>query len=164
MLCRMKRNSLPAIEAVTLQLSLLLLLLCATASAFSQARAPASGDESTIKHIDKQFHQAFLDADTKKLQELLASNFIWMHGDGELWSKDRLVEEFRSGKLRYRRDETDRTKVILYDGAAIVVGHNLRQYDKGEPFEFEYTTTYVKQAGQWRVGVFHSSYCACAKP
>jgi hypothetical protein len=162
MLCRMNRHNLPTTNLAA-QLAFVLLVFGATASSYSQARVPASGDEATIQQMEGEFHQAFLAADTTMLGKLLAADFVWMHGDGELWNKDRLINEFKSGGLRYRRDEIERIKVIMYNGAAIVVAHDTRQYDVGEPFQFEYTTTYVKQAGRWRIAVFHSSYCACAK-
>jgi hypothetical protein len=119
-------------------------------------------DSEAVRRAETRFHQAFVAADTKGLDALLISDFVWMHGDGEIWSKQQLLERFRSGKLSYKRDEIDNVKITLYDSAAIVVGHDARERGTGERLEFNYTTTYVKQNGEWRVAVFHSSHCPCA--
>ena len=96
-----------------------------------------------------------------KTLALLTSEFVWMHGTGEVATKEQLIESFRTGRSSYRRDDIDSVNVTLYGEAAVVVGHNVRQLGSGEVLEFRYTTTYVKQDGSWRIAVFHSSHCPC---
>jgi len=124
----------------------------------SQAKA-----EKAVRQAEDRFHQAFVSADTKILDTLLTADFVWMHGDGAMWTKPELIEKFRSRKLSYTRDEIDNVKVTVYGATAVVMGHDARVRDTGETLDYNYTTTYVKQKGQWRVAVFHSSYCPCAQ-
>jgi len=119
--------------------------------------------EPAVRQAENRFHQAFITADTKTLDSLLTADFVWMHGDGAKWSKPELIERFRSGKLSYTRDEIDNVKVTLYGATAVVTGHDVRVRSTGETLDYNYTTTYVRQNGHWRVAVFHSSYCACAQ-
>ena len=118
-------------------------------------------DADQVRQTESKFHQAFVTADTKELEALLTSEFVWMHGTGEVATKEQLIESFRTGRSSYRRDDIDSVNVTLYGEAAVVVGHNVRQLGSGEVLEFRYTTTYVKQDGSWRIAVFHSSHCPC---
>jgi hypothetical protein len=132
----------------------------------SQAQSVNSQTEPTevsraVRQVESRFHQAFVDADTKVFEALLTRDFVWMHGTGEIATKPQLIESFRSGKARYKRDDIDNVKVTLYGSAAVVVGHNVRELGTGEVLDFNYTTTYVKQDGNWQIAVFHSSHCSC---
>ena len=144
----------------------IVLLACALSVSFpiAMAQEASQADSQAVLKVESQFHRAFLAADIKALDRLLTSEFVWMHGDGMVWTKPQLIEKFRSGKLAYKRDDTDSVKVIMYGAAAVVVGHDNRQYSSGEAIDFNYTTTYVKQDSAWRVAVFHSTHCPCAKP
>jgi hypothetical protein len=143
----------------------MLLLACILSVGLPLATGQQALDDATaVLQAERGFHRAFLAADTNTLDTLLTAEFVWMHGDGAVWTKPKLLDEFRSGKLSYKRDDTDNVKVTTYGPrAAVVVGHDVRQYGTGEAFDFNYTTTYVKQSGAWRVAVFHSSHCPCAK-
>jgi hypothetical protein len=146
-------------------LRIVLIMLVAGLGA-SQANPAESqtrrNDQATaIRQVESRFHRAFVDADTKAFDALLTSDFVWMHGTGEIATKAQLIESFRSGKARYKRDDIDKVKVTLYGSAAVVVGHNVRELGTGEVLEFNYTTTYVHQGGNWRIAVFHSSHCPC---
>jgi hypothetical protein len=146
-----------------MKLVLLLILLVAFENPFPAARAHDGQNDTTneIQRIEARFHRAFVDADVKTFEALLTDEFVWMHGTGEIATKPQLIESFRSGKARYKRDDIDNLKVTLYGSAAVVVGHNVRELGTGEILDFNYTTTYVKQGGDWRVAVFHSSHCPC---
>ena len=143
----------------------IVLLACVLAANLPPAigQEARQADAQAVLSAENEFHRAFLAADTKTLDTLLTSEFVWMHGDGMVWTKPQLLEQFRSGKLGYKRDDTDSVKVTMYGSAAVVVRHDSRQYSTGEAIDFNYTTTYVKQNGAWRVAVFHSTHCPCAK-
>jgi len=119
-------------------------------------------DSEAVRQAELRFHQAFVASDTKTLDALLTPDFVWMHGDGAIWPKQQLLEQLRSGKLSYKRDEVDNLKITAYGSTAIVVGHDAREYGNGETLDYNYTTTYVKQNGEWHVALFHSSHCPCA--
>ncbi|HYA24457.1 MAG TPA: nuclear transport factor 2 family protein [Terriglobales bacterium] len=133
-------------------------------STFAEGQQPSTDDSEAVRRAEARFHQAFVAADTKTLDALLTPDFVWMHGDGAIWPKAQLLDELRSGKLSYKRDEIDGVKITVYGATAIVVGHDERQYGNGESLDFNYTMTYAKQNGEWRVAVFHSSHCPCAQP
>ena len=149
------------------ELTIIIFLACTLLIGLSLAtgqQPQQANDTTAVLQAESRFHRAFVAADTKTLDAFLTEQFIWMHGDGAVWTKPELLEKFRSGKLSYKRDDIDNVKVNLYGTtAAVVFGHDARQYGTGEALDFNYTTTYVKQDGQWRVAVFHSSHCPCAK-
>jgi hypothetical protein len=147
-------------QVARLTVALLLLFGCCEV-AFTQGQAAPTNDSDAVRQTEKRFHQAFVAADTKAFDALLTHEFVWMHGTGEVATKQQLIESFRSGKASYKRDEIDNIKVTLYGTAAVVVGHNVRQLGRGEVLDFNYTTTYVRQDGEWRIAVFHSSHCPC---
>ncbi|SPF48263.1 hypothetical protein SBA1_820065 [Candidatus Sulfotelmatobacter kueseliae] len=134
-------------------------------AAVALAVGQAPGDDSeAVRQVESRFHQAFVAGDAKTLDALLTPDFVWMHGDGAVWPKQQLLDLIRSGKLNYKRDEIDSVKIALYGSAAVVVGHDARERDTGEKLDYNYTTTYVKQSGEWHIALYHSSHCPCAKP
>jgi hypothetical protein len=126
------------------------------------AQSARSDSSEAVLQLENRFHEAFLAGDTKTFDVLLASDFVWMHGTGDVWTKGMLIEQFRSGKANYKEDRIDSVKVTMYKSTAVVVGHDVRRSATGDLFDFNYTTTYVKQNGEWRVALFHTSYCPCA--
>jgi hypothetical protein len=140
---------------------LIFFLVFCSVGATRQTRAEPSDASSTVRQIEARFHQAFVNGDTKEFETLLTREFVWMHGTGEIASKQQLIESFRSGKSRYKRDEIDNVKITLYNAGAVVVGHDVRELGTGEVLDFNYTTTYVKEGEAWQIAVFHSSHCPC---
>lgn len=137
-------------------------LLAAAQTSPSTGGSTSSKDEEAVRAAEQRFHRDFVQGDIKDLDALLTPEFVWMHGNGKVGVKEGLLDALGTGRLKYRQDEITNLRVTLYGDAAVVVGHDVRQYATGDPFQFEYTAAYVKQNGQWKVAMFHSALCPCA--
>jgi len=97
---------------------------------------------------------------------LTDQSFIWTHRDGKQQSKRQLLDELRSGQLKYSKLETSDVTVTVNDDTAVVRGASPRQRSAfpgstgsgdANPFTVFYTLTFVKKGGD-------STKCLCASP
>lgn len=131
-------------------------------------RVPRS-DADAAKEVaasEAAFQQAILGADIKKLESLLDDTFIWTHGTGEQMTRQHLLDELSSGRLKYSKLETNNVKVSVYGDTGVVRGVSARQRlrfpgDNGSgdasPFTAFYTLTFVNRGGDWKAVAMHSS-------
>jgi hypothetical protein len=112
------------------------------------------------------FHQALFSADLKTLDALADESFIWTYRDGRQATKQQLLDELRSGQLKYSKLETSNVTVAVYDESAVVRGTSLRQRNvvpgstgSGDVSAFTafYTMTFINRGGDWRAVAIHTS-------
>jgi hypothetical protein len=138
------------------------------AVAWQATKVPRQEDESKkeVAAAENAFHQAVLAADAKKLESLLDETFIWIHRTSEQMTRQQLLEELRSGQLKYSQLETKNVKVAIYGDAAVVRGESLRQRSSfpgaeksGDPSPFTalYTLAFVNKDGDWKAVAMHST-------
>jgi len=131
-------------------------------------RIPRSADEAKkeVAEAESAFHRAVLAADTKTIESLTDESFIWTHRTGEQMTRQQLLDEISSGRLKYSKLETNKVSVSVYGDSAVVRGVSPRQRssipetpgtgDPG-PLTVFYTLTFVNRGGAWRAVAMHSS-------
>lgn len=131
-------------------------------------RVPRS-DEDAAKAVaatESAFHQALLSADTAKLGSILDDTFVWTHSTGEQMTRQQLLDELKTGALKYSKLETNNVKVSVYGDTGLVRGVSRRQRlrfpgDNGagdaSSFTVSYTLTFVNKSGEWKAVAMHSS-------
>lgn len=134
-----------------------------------QATRVPRTDADTVKEVaaaEAAFHQAALAADVKKLESFLDDTFIWTHSTGEQMTRQQLLDELASGRLKYSKLETNNVKVSVYGDTGVVRGVSPRQRsrfpgDNGSgdatPFTAFYTLTFVNKGGVWKAVAMHTS-------
>jgi hypothetical protein len=75
-----------------------------------------------VAAIEGGFHQALLAADLGKLESLLDETFIWTHDTGQRKSRQQLLDDVKSGRLRYSKLETNSVRVSIYGDTGVVRG------------------------------------------
>jgi ketosteroid isomerase-like protein len=131
-------------------------------------RVPRSDEDSQkeIAAMEGGFHQALLAADVGKLESLLDETFIWTHDTGVQKTRPQLLDDLKSGRLKYSKIETNSVRVSIYNDTGVVRGVSLRQYSPNSgangsanttPFTIFYTLTFVNRGGDWKVVAMHSS-------
>jgi hypothetical protein len=77
-----------------------------------------------------------------------------------------LLDELRSGQLKYSKLETNNVTVSVHDDTAVVRGVSLRQRSAvpgstgagdADPFTAFYTLTFVNKGGDWKAVAMHAS-------
>ena len=138
------------------------------AVAWQATKVPRQEDESKkeVAAAENAFHQAVLAADAKKLESLLDETFTWTDRTGEQTTRQQLLDELRSGQLKYSKLETSHLKMNVYGDAAVVRGESLRQRSSfpgaeksGDPSPFTafYTLTFVNKDNDWKAVAMHST-------
>ena len=134
-------------------------------------RMPRSMEEAEeakkeVAAVQAAFHQAMLAADLKTLETLADESFIWTHRDGKQAPRRQLLDELRSGQLKYSKLETNNVTVSVHDDTAVVRGASLRQRSAfpesngagdADPFTAFYTLTFVNKGGDWKAVAMHTS-------
>lgn len=73
----------------------------------------------------RQMQDAMVAADTRRLQPLLAENFILVHMTGYPQPRDEWLAQIDSGRMRYLRSFEEEVRVTsVYDSCAALRGRN----------------------------------------
>ncbi len=119
-----------------------------TASAQSSIDA-----EKAVAALDQEYQEAVRKNDAATMNRILADDFVLVTGTGKIFSKSDLLEEARSKRMAYERQEDSERKVRVWGDAAVVTAL-LWAKGKEEGKEFEYrlwfSDTYVRTDGGWR--------------
>jgi ketosteroid isomerase-like protein len=115
--------------------------------------------------VEAAFQHALLAADDKKLESLLDESFVWTHDGGEQVSGRQLLDQLKSGQLKYSVIETSNVNISISGDTAIVRGSTQRQRSAipgasagdANSFKAYYTLTLVNKGAGWKVVAIHSS-------
>lgn len=131
-------------------------------------RIPRPDEEAKkeVAETEAAFHRAVLAADTKTIESLTDESFIWTHRTGEQMTRQRLLDDLASGRLKYSKLETNNVTVSVYGDSAVVRGVSPRQRSAipespgtgdASPFSAFYTLAFVNRGGGWKAVAMHSS-------
>jgi ketosteroid isomerase-like protein len=142
-------------------LSLLLPLTLIYAKGKKANGSPGGGNvEQEIKNLQDQGREAALKGDTSFLEKYLADDYIGIGAEGQLLTKDHVIQRRKSGALKYESIDVRESKIRSYGDAAIVNSlASVKGTDDGKPFSGDYRATfvYVKQKGNWMQVSFQST-------
>jgi uncharacterized protein DUF4440 len=109
------------------------------AVAWQATKVPRDEAESKKEVVaaTSALHRAMLAADTKKLDSLLDEKFTWTLRTGEQMTRPQLLEELRSGKLKYSKPDVDNAEVVVSGDAAVTLAKSC-------------TMMFVNKDGDWK--------------
>jgi len=115
--------------------------------------------------VEAAFQHALLASDVKKLESVLDESFVWTHDGGEQVSGRQLLDQLRSGQLKYSVVETSNVTVSIAGDTAIVRGSSQRKRSAipgttagdANSFNAFYTLTLVNKGAGWKAVAMHSS-------
>lgn len=131
--------------------------LLVLADAFARDSAT---DERAIRRVEAELCKAFEDGDAQTLRKDLDATFTLTNSHGEVSDFAQNIAEVATREPRYEVFRNHEQQVRLYGDAAIVTGvTTVRGRSKGEPFaaDFQFTDTYVRRQGHWRLAASHAS-------
>jgi ketosteroid isomerase-like protein len=115
---------------------------------------------------DSALHAALRASDVKALDALLDPGFVWIHSDGRRLTGSELVEQLRSGALRYAKLDTSEVAVSVHGSTAVVRGSSSRLRSSipespgtadPAPRAIAYTLTLAHDGGAWKAVAMHTS-------
>jgi ketosteroid isomerase-like protein len=110
-------------------------------------------DEKTVAGLDTQYQAAVKENDAATMSVILADDYALVTGSGKTYSKADLLDEARSGRMHYERQEdTGQTVRVWGDTAVITAKLWEKGTDNGKPFDYWvwFSDTYVRTPAGWR--------------
>ncbi len=104
---------------------------------------------------------AYLRGEAEKIANFLTNDYTLTNSKGEISTAGDDIEDARSGRVHYDVFENYDMKVRIYGGhTAIVTGKTkVKGNAQGKPIDIivQFTDTFVKQSGRWRLAAGHVS-------
>lgn len=110
-------------------------------------------DREQVADLDIRYQAAVKVNDAHTMDEILADDFVLVTGNGRTFTKDDLISEARSGRVRYtRQDASERTVRVWGDTAVVTARLSAAGVSEGNEFDYEvwYSDTYVRDGSEWR--------------
>ena len=120
----------------------------------------ADSDAATIARLDTEYQVAVTKNDFATMDRLLADDFVLVTGSGKTYTKTDLLQEARSGRFIYERQEDTAQKVRIWGDSAVITAKLwAKGTENGKPFDYTvwFTDTYVRTATGWQYAFAQSS-------
>jgi hypothetical protein len=121
-------------------------------------------DEDSVQQVQRAERQRFAamtSQDVTALEPLLADELYYCHSNGEVQTKQQLVEALRSGQLRYEAIDLREFHVRQYGDVALGSGLvNVRASLGGASpviLDMRYADAYVWRDGRWQLATWQST-------
>jgi ketosteroid isomerase-like protein len=123
------------------------------AMAVNSTNASAADEGNNVAALDTQYQAAVQKNDTAAMDRILADDFILVTGAGKTHTKADLLDEARSGRVLYERQDDSAQKVRVWGDTAVVTAKLwAKGTQNGKPFEYSlwFSDTYVRTPTGWR--------------
>lgn len=118
---------------------------------------PAAGgmadDQKQVAALDTKYQAAVKNHDVVAMDLLLADDFVLVTGSGKIYTKNDLLNETRSGRIQYERQDDSEQMVRIWANTALITA-KLREkgIDGGKPFDYTlwFSDTYVRTPLGWK--------------
>jgi ketosteroid isomerase-like protein len=118
-----------------------------------RANASASDDANAVAELDTKYQLAVKQNDAATMDRILADDFILISSQGKTYTKAELLEEARSGRMRYEHQEDTDQKVRVWGDTAVVTAKLWEKgTENGKTFDYTlwFSDTYVRTPSGWR--------------
>jgi len=108
---------------------------------------------SAVAALDTEYQAAVKNGDAAAIARLLPDTFMLVTGSGKTHTKADILDEARSGRIKYSvQDDTDQSVRVWGDTAVITAKLHLKGTDTGKPFDYVlwFSDTYVRTGNTWR--------------
>lgn len=126
--------------------------------------APASSspndDEKIVAALDTEYQAAVKKNDMGTMDRILADDFVLVNGVGQVFTKADVLEEARSQRMVYERQEDSEQTVRVWGDTAIVTALLwAKGTEDGQPFDYKlwFSDTYVRTPRGWRYAFAQST-------
>jgi len=137
-----------------------LYIFCCACVAAVLAQTPTD-ESAAVLQAEHEGCVAYLHGHAEKIAIFLTDDYTLTNSKGEISMAADDIEDARSGRVHYDVFENYDMKVRLYDGhTAIVTGKTkIKGNAQGKPIDIiaQFTDTFVKQSGRWRLAAGHVS-------
>jgi ketosteroid isomerase-like protein len=106
------------------------------------------------------FNRALKQQDYAALERLYAGDYMLVRPDGSVLNKEEVLQDLRSGGLRFHSIELDQTEVRMYGATAVLTAECQAvssRYEKESRSHFRLTAVYVQQGQSIKLVHFQST-------
>jgi ketosteroid isomerase-like protein len=117
-------------------------------------------DEKAVAALDTDYQAAVKNNDVATMDRILADDFVLVTGLGKTYTKADLLEEARSKRTIYERQEDSERKVHVWGDTAVVTARLwAKGTEDGKAFEYKlwFSDTYVRTAKGWKYAFAQAS-------
>jgi ketosteroid isomerase-like protein len=110
-------------------------------------------DARTVAQLDSEYQAAVAQNDAATMDRILADDFVLVVGTGKVYTKADLLEEARSGRIVYeRQDDAERTVRVWRDTAVVTALLTAKGREGTNVVDYRvwFSDTYVRFPGGWR--------------
>jgi ketosteroid isomerase-like protein len=128
--------------------------------ASAAVQASEAEDRQALADLDTKYQKAVEQNDAKTMADILADDFVLMEGDGKRSTKADLVNDAKSGKTHYvRQDDSDRTVAVFGDTGVVTAKLRAKGIEDGLKVDYSqwFTDVYVRTPNGWRYVYAQSS-------
>lgn len=136
-------------QDLTIWPRLLPLVLCGPLAAVA---APAD-DAAAVAALDREYQYAVKHGDAATMERILADDFVLVLGDGRVHGKAALLDEVRSGTVRFEQQDELTQKVRVWGDTAVVTALLWVKGTKGtQAFDRKvwFSDVYVRTRAGWK--------------
>ena len=110
---------------------------------------PDQSDLTTLKRLNQEYVDAFMNADVDWYKEHLAEDFVCVESDGSVLNKIQFLSNTVKGPdvIDYKLHEVD---VRIYGNAALVRATGVWIKEEGSMGMSRYTDVYIKINNEWK--------------
>jgi uncharacterized protein (TIGR02246 family) len=126
-----------------------------------------AGDEAAVLAAHDKRIALTIAGDLAGLAAMMTEDLTYTHSSGVEESKAEFLDGVKSGKYLYREITPRGRKVRVHGEAAIVSGPAhvvIEPGGKRTEIELYFTELYVREAGQWRMALWHSTRLPAPAP
>lgn len=113
-----------------------------------------------IEKLQEESRKAALQGDASFLEKYLANDYVGIDPTGAITTKDKAIQERKSGAIKYESIDVHDTKIRAYGNTAIVESlASVKLTSNGKPISGDYRATFVwvKEKGSWKRVAFQST-------
>jgi ketosteroid isomerase-like protein len=120
-----------------------------------------SDESAAVLQAERDGCVAYLRSDADNIAKFLTDDYTLTNSKGEITTAADDIEDARSGRVHYDVFENYDMKARVYGGhTGIVTGKTkIKGNAQGKPIDIivQFTDTFVKQSGRWRLAAGHVS-------
>jgi ketosteroid isomerase-like protein len=113
-----------------------------------------SADEHQILALFEDGDRALMSADIDELSRIFADDYVQYNESGRAFTKHDVLENLKSGKIRYISMISTGRQVRLFEDFAIVHGSEEDEVEQGGKrfsVRYVYTDVVIKRDGKWQI-------------
>lgn len=115
---------------------------------------PLTDDEQQIEALYEAGDRALMNADVEALSQILADDYVQYGDAGQPSTKQKILENFRTGAVRYPSIVSTGRTIRLFGNMAVVHGSEddvVESRGKRSQVRYIYLDVLLKRGGEWKL-------------